>query len=231
MSGDFWRKLRVPWLDRGDIETEIDDELAFHMEMRTRELIEAGVDPERAQADAAHAFGDAAATRDGYLSGRRRQVRRRRVPLRCAALRPLSFGLGSWMLLSKNALIAMLAAGIMASAEAAIEVPPVGASARFKVQELGTGWHRGFFNQTRTVSPCYILIIFELRSSSKEALRIKNTISITRIQRLQVTSADGRPVGVADLFTTCCTAHGEHIIRKWPIDLNSDHPEQFNKAS
>ena len=39
------------------IDQEVDEELAFHIEMRTRELVERGVDPHRAR-DGAGALGD-----------------------------------------------------------------------------------------------------------------------------------------------------------------------------
>ena len=38
------RSLRS-WLWRVDVTREVDEEIAFHVEMRTRELIDRGVDP------------------------------------------------------------------------------------------------------------------------------------------------------------------------------------------
>ena len=38
------RSLRS-WLWRVDITQEVDEEIAFHIEMRTRELVERGMDP------------------------------------------------------------------------------------------------------------------------------------------------------------------------------------------
>jgi putative ABC transport system permease protein len=81
MSGDFWRRLRLPWLDREDIESEVEDELRFHMQMRTLELLEAGVDPAEADARVAEQFGDVAATRAGYIARRGRQLKRARLRL------------------------------------------------------------------------------------------------------------------------------------------------------
>ncbi len=95
------------------------------------------------------------------------------------------------MSMSREVYIALLAAGIAVAAVAAINAPPIGAGARFQAHELGPGWHRGFFNQIRTVSPCYILMTFELRSPSDESLRVEHIIPIARIQRLQVTTAPG----------------------------------------
>ena len=40
------RSLRS-WLWRVPVDQEVDEELAFHLEMRTRELVEAGMDPDR----------------------------------------------------------------------------------------------------------------------------------------------------------------------------------------
>jgi len=90
-----------------------------------------------------------------------------------------------------RAFVMFLATCLAAASVAVGNVPPIGAGARFQAHEIGPGWHRGFFNQTRTVPPCYILITFEPRSAPDEPLRIKHTISIARVQRLQVTAAPG----------------------------------------
>src|SRR5437868_2150631 len=47
---------RVWWRPR--VEQEVDDELAFHIEMRTRELIEAGMAPDAARREAERRLGD-----------------------------------------------------------------------------------------------------------------------------------------------------------------------------
>jgi len=88
----------------------------------------------------------------------------------------------------KAACVAFLAAAVAAPSVAAIEAPPIGAGARFQAHELGPGWHRGFFNRIRTAAPCYILMTFVPRSSPDEPLRVKQTIPITRVQRLHVTA-------------------------------------------
>jgi hypothetical protein len=92
---------------------------------------------------------------------------------------------------SRASCFALLATCLAVASVSAANAPPIGVGARFNTKELGPGWHRGFFNQTRTVPPCYLLIIFETRSSPDEALRIKQTIPIARVQRLQVTAAPG----------------------------------------
>ena len=58
MSGLKWilRRLRV-LLDKKSIEHEMDDEIHFHLEMETRLLVEAGVDPREARRRALVAFG------------------------------------------------------------------------------------------------------------------------------------------------------------------------------
>ena len=53
------RSLRS-WLWRVDITQEVEDELAFHVEMRTRELIDKGVDPRIAREMVLARIGDAA---------------------------------------------------------------------------------------------------------------------------------------------------------------------------
>jgi predicted permease len=56
-TGRLVRSLRsLIW--KPSVTEEVDSELDFHLEMRTRELIAKGVDPERARADAVARFGD-----------------------------------------------------------------------------------------------------------------------------------------------------------------------------
>src|SRR4029453_10903630 len=47
---------RVAW--RPTVNREVDDELAFHLEMRTREFIERGMDPAAARREAERRFGN-----------------------------------------------------------------------------------------------------------------------------------------------------------------------------
>jgi hypothetical protein len=51
------RSLRS-WLWRVPLEQEVDEELAFHIEMRTRELVERGMDSRSARAEAIARLGD-----------------------------------------------------------------------------------------------------------------------------------------------------------------------------
>ena len=55
--GRFGRQLRS-WLWRDPIADQVDAELDFHLEMLTRELIERGLSPEAAGAEARLRFGD-----------------------------------------------------------------------------------------------------------------------------------------------------------------------------
>jgi len=48
---------------RRTVEAEIDEELALHLEMRARELIERGAAPEEARREARRQFGDLEGTR------------------------------------------------------------------------------------------------------------------------------------------------------------------------
>src|SRR5262245_32659343 len=52
------RSLRS-WLWRVDISQEVDEEIAFHIEMRTRELVERGLDPRTAREVVLARIGDA----------------------------------------------------------------------------------------------------------------------------------------------------------------------------
>jgi putative ABC transport system permease protein len=58
--GRFGRQLRS-WFWRAPVADEVDAELDFHLEMLTRELIERGLSPEAARAEALRRFGDRAA--------------------------------------------------------------------------------------------------------------------------------------------------------------------------
>src|SRR6185503_8335962 len=55
--GRFGRSLRS-WVWKPTVTDEVDSELDFHIEMRTRELIDKGMDPLQARAAAVGRFGD-----------------------------------------------------------------------------------------------------------------------------------------------------------------------------
>lgn len=61
------------------VEREVDDEIAFHLEMRARKLVEQGLSPEAAEREALRQFGDLRAVRERCVStdhARERMVRR-----------------------------------------------------------------------------------------------------------------------------------------------------------
>ena len=95
------------------------------------------------------------------------------------------------MSLFKATSIVILTTSLAIALVTAADVPPIGASVRFQIQELGSEWNRGFFNQTRTVPPCYLILTFVVRSSPDEPLRLNRTVPITLVERLQITIDPG----------------------------------------
>ena len=63
-------------LFRGDVRRDVEDELTFHLEMRMRELIEQGVDPEEARSQTMARFGDVDSPRREMLMITERRERR-----------------------------------------------------------------------------------------------------------------------------------------------------------
>src|SRR5690348_1827099 len=55
--------FRFPWRSRADIAREVDAELAFHLDMRVRELVAGGMNAGDARRAAAAEFGDIEGTR------------------------------------------------------------------------------------------------------------------------------------------------------------------------
>ena len=72
------RSLRS-WIWRVPIDEEVDEELTFHIEMRTRELVERGMDPESARASAIGRLGDARHLRRTCVDIGRKRDREMRV--------------------------------------------------------------------------------------------------------------------------------------------------------
>ena len=70
------RVFRLSFGERG-VRRDVASEIAFHIEMRTRELVAAGVSPEQARAEAIAVFGDPARIEAAVRDERRRVVRRR----------------------------------------------------------------------------------------------------------------------------------------------------------
>ena len=78
MTGERRPYRRVPEVPRkaGDAAREVDRELEFHLEMRTRELEERGLSREAARAEARRRFGDVEAARRRLRSDATRAIRR-----------------------------------------------------------------------------------------------------------------------------------------------------------
>jgi len=66
MKRRAWRPWR--WIVRPDPAEELDDELRFHLEQRTRDYVNRGMSPETARHAASQRFGDAARVRDACAS-------------------------------------------------------------------------------------------------------------------------------------------------------------------
>ena len=77
----FRREFRFPWRSRARIDDDIDAELTFHLDMRTRELVDRGMTPNAARKEALRQFGDLADTRSycRAVDGRAEQSTRRRM--------------------------------------------------------------------------------------------------------------------------------------------------------
>ena len=72
--GPRWRRYLRFW--RADLRADVDDELAFHLEMRRRDLQERGLSDDAARAEAARRFGDVASVRDRCITIDERRFRR-----------------------------------------------------------------------------------------------------------------------------------------------------------
>ncbi len=76
----FRRTFRFPWRTGREILAEVNEELDFHVEMRTEELVAEGLSPEAAVRRAQIDFGDLdAARRSLGAQGRRREARSRKL--------------------------------------------------------------------------------------------------------------------------------------------------------
>jgi hypothetical protein len=74
------RVFRLPFLTR--VDRDVDDELAFHLDMRVRRLVAAGWSPDAARAEAMRQFGDLSAVRDSCVAmDQQRERTMRRVNL------------------------------------------------------------------------------------------------------------------------------------------------------
>ena len=80
-------RFRLPWLTRAQIEADVDEELAFHLEMRARELVARGVPDAMAHDEARRQFGDLDFTRHYCRDEDRSRERERRRMTRFDELR------------------------------------------------------------------------------------------------------------------------------------------------
>lgn len=88
------RTFQWPWREQGQIQSEVDEEIEFHLEMRTQELIAQGIDPLRARDQAEEEFGNLSAARHDLASLDVRVEReRRRVEWLGEFLQDFRFGL------------------------------------------------------------------------------------------------------------------------------------------
>ena len=72
------RSLRS-WIWRIPIDREVDEEIAFHVDMRTRELVQGGMDPQVAREHALDRMGDLASIRRTCLDLGRKRDREMRL--------------------------------------------------------------------------------------------------------------------------------------------------------
>ncbi len=90
----FRRLFRFTSRTDAEVERDIRDEVAFHLDLRVRELVEAGSSPEQAHAEAQRQFGDVAATAAYIRSLDTRKETRMRWRLWAEELRQdLTFGI------------------------------------------------------------------------------------------------------------------------------------------
>ena len=70
-----WRRYLRFW--RSDADADVDDELRFHLDTRTEDLVAQGMSRERAATQALTEFGDLATVRDKLRAIDRRVIRSR----------------------------------------------------------------------------------------------------------------------------------------------------------
>ena len=114
------RSLRS-WLWRVPVDREIDEELALHVEMRTREGIARGLDPATARADAIRRLGDVAALKKTMAGRARKRDREMNLALRIDEFRAdLKFAVRQLLHAPAFALVATLTLALGIGANSAI---------------------------------------------------------------------------------------------------------------
>jgi hypothetical protein len=58
--------------------------------------------------------------------------------------------------------------------------------ARIQSPALESGWHEGVFNRQRREPPCFLVLIVEPRQSSDSSLRVRATVQLRDVSRLEV---------------------------------------------
>ncbi len=105
------RVFRLP-ATRARLAREVDDELAFHIETRVRQLVASGVAPEAARREAARQFGDLESVRRSCVTmDEQRELSMRRANYMSEVLQDLAFTLRT---LRRNAGFATLVVGALA---------------------------------------------------------------------------------------------------------------------
>ena len=116
-----WRRSFRLHLKGGTVDRDVDDEIAFHVETLTAELIEEGMTPHAAREEAQRRFGDLARVRrDCVEIGRRRQKAKRRIEVLSELRQDAAFALRQLRFAPGLSLIAVLTLALGIGSTAAI---------------------------------------------------------------------------------------------------------------